>query len=108
MVTVRGWKVWYDDLSTYSSNTGLFALAPDDGMAEMYVYLLDNGKKRRQEYNGHDFYFHDDDGLFGSNNDTLEVNQKRYPNCTFKRGKWMHPARFQAIRLTAHDDMEFA
>ncbi len=108
MVEIRGWKIWFEDHSTYSSNTGMFAAAPADGVAEMYVYLLDNGKKRRQQYNGHDYYFSDDAGLFGSNNDTLEVNKKRYPACAFKRGMWMHPARFEAISLGAAVDMEFA
>ena len=108
MVMIRGWKLWYENHTDYSSNTGLFSAAPHDGVAVMYVYLLDNNKKRRQEYNGHDYYFSNGNGLFGSNNDSLEVNTKRYPHCSFKRGKWMHPAVFQAISLFARDDMEFA
>jgi len=106
MVEIRGWKIWYEDLTTYSSKNGLFADAPDDGFIYMYVYLQDGDKRRRQTHSGVDTYFSDDNGLFGSNNDSLEDNQKRYPNCSFKRGKWVHVARYEAIRLMAGEDGE--
>ena len=103
---VRGWKIWYGDLTVYSSNNGPFKDALDDDVAYMYVYLEDGDRRRRQGHSGQDWYFSDDTGLFGSNNDSKVSNLIRYPDCSFKRGKWMHPARYEAIRLMARDDGE--
>ena len=106
MIKVRGWKIWYEDLTTYSSNNGLFAVAPDDGIIYMYVYIQDGDRRRRVNHAGVDNYFGDDKGMFGSNNDPRASNLIRYPDCSFKRGKWVHPARYEAIRLMAADDGE--
>ena len=103
---IRGFKIWYENGIIYSSNDGAFSKAPDDGVALMYVYINDCGKHRRHQHIGLDWYFSNDHELYGSNSDPIEDNRRRYPDCSFKRGKWMDYTHLEDIRFLADGDEE--
>jgi hypothetical protein len=89
MSKVVGWKAWYADGKKYNSD---WSALPDDGVIHVAVFLSDKdrfGNYVKRIETGHDWYFSDGDQLFGGNSDSLEENQRRYPHCSFKRGKWV-------------------
>ena len=112
---VKSFKIWYKGGKKWSSvSDGRWDFAPDDGVIGIMVYFEDHvppgqGKERnsRQYYSGGDIYFSDGDQLFGYNRDDMLVNEKRYPQCTFKRGVWVSVEEYHEVNQMASDDKEF-
>ncbi len=107
-----GWKLWYHNAAPrveFSSKDGSFADAPADGVVEMAAYFRNSekpnvGQITRTFFGAKDWYFHNGFELFGSNDEPLEDNKRRYPNCTFKRGIWVSNAEMELIYRAALDD----
>lgn len=62
--TVKGWKLFYKDGSTYSSNDGAWADAPINGVQVLVVYENGTdgmGRNMRIIHSGKDFYYKDGD-----------------------------------------------
>lgn len=112
MARIIGWKVFYDDESVYSSRMGTWLDAPNDGVLKVLLFedtTDGQGRPTRVIHHGQDLYFSDGDQLFGSNNDTLDVNLERYPRLVredFKLGRWTTGEIHERVRLVVIDDYE--
>jgi hypothetical protein len=85
-MNVIRWRVWYVGGDTYDGSTfDAWQQLPGDGVLTIMLWFEDGTRRVEQ---GNDFYFATPDGVFGHNDDQLEVNEKRYPDALFKRGKW--------------------
>jgi len=107
-VKAIGWRLWYVGGATFDHRSGDWADAPDDGVLEMMVYYDEkDGQGRPKRLGGSgDFFFSDGAQLFGCNDDTLEENQRRYPQACFKRGKWAEADEYHATHKRASEDYE--
>ena len=87
VLSVVGWRVWYDD-EVYDSRYHTWEEIPTDGVQVMYVYKSDG---RRMHMAGYSSYFKLDGPngeVYGSNMDEPDVTAERYPGAWIKRGKW--------------------
>jgi len=101
ILTVAGWKAYYESGKVYSSKDIKWADLPADGMLGYIVFYNethDGVRPYRMIHHGTDYYFSDDKELFASNNDTLADNQSRYPDCSFKRGKWVSALEIETVQ----------
>lgn len=106
---VVGWKAYYADGSIYRSDRAAWDRIPDDGLVAVSVFESDKdrfGRNIKVIRNGSDWYFSDGDQLIGSNSDPLNENAKRYPQCSFKRGKWVSLELYGEILKRAREDFE--
>ena len=84
-VTVIGWRAWYDrGTGPFDSTNHKWEDIPDDGIQVLVLYRSDGG---RRMISGCDYYFKAGN-VYGSNNDSLEVLEQRYPGVVAKRGRW--------------------
>jgi hypothetical protein len=103
------WKIYYSDGVVVSPDT-TWEDCPDDDIQAVIVYYdkpyeLDGILyHRRNILQGFDYYFSDGSEIF-CNNDTLEVNQRRYPGYHFKRGKWIANERFDELHKQVMGDL---
>ena len=105
MTKIIGWKIWYSN-NTFDSTQGNWKECSDEDIQFIMVYYDkkdEQNKPYRFAVHGFDWYFYDEQ-IFGGNNDTLEENKIRYPNCYFKRGKWIDVDTFDKISKDAFDD----
>lgn len=106
---VIGWKAYYADGNVYNSKDSKWGDIPDDGLVALLLFQSDVdrfGRPIRVIRNGSDWYFSDGDQLFGSNSDPDYINQYRYPQCQFKRGKWVPLDKYNELLATVRDDYE--
>lgn len=108
MTAVDSWRIWYTSDRQYNSVGDDWQDLPDDGVLALVIYYdeysADGEVQHRFVHDGEDWYFHEPGtDFFGSNQDTLEENQRRYPNCIFKRGKWVPRAEYKRVRQQAID-----
>jgi len=104
-----GWKLWYAGGITYCSKEGLFKDAPHDRVLEMGAYYRNTqepnlGQITRTLFGGLSCYFHDDMLLFGSNDNSVDENQIRYPTCSIKRGIWVSREEMEELAETVRLD----
>lgn len=62
-MNVIGWKIFYDDYSTYSSKDGPWEKAPTDGVL-FVIEFFDNGTK--DIHQGNDYYILEDDTIYAT------------------------------------------
>lgn len=94
-----GWKAWYTGGRKFDSSRTAWADLPDDGALAIVIYFDERSADRlpqRRIMTGSDYYFRDGD-IYGQNNETAEDNRRRYPNASFKRGKWTTDDEMQRI-----------
>lgn len=105
-----GFKIRYDDGTLWwqgqKRQDGSWDSAPPDGVLSVVVYHEKDGKIVRFTHDGHEWYFWDSTGLIGSNSDSIEENKKRYPDCIFKRGRWIDTVEMHRIQAEAADDRD--
>lgn len=98
----RGWKLFYGDGRTFSSNDGTWDEAPDQNVQLVMVYEMKTsamGRPTRRIYSGCDYYFKDGDE-FGQSFDDIKNTRG-----VVKNGKWMPTeAEFDAIMNIAMKD----
>lgn len=83
---VVGWRAWYVGRRVFDSDATEWTGLPDDGVL---IVILRFANGHRQIMSGDDWYFHDAGAdVWGHNSDPLEDNAARYPNASFKRGRW--------------------
>ena len=100
-VTVRLWRIWYGNGTTFDSNDGTWEEAPSDNVQVVILYEDWNdlqGRPRRFVMSGSDYYFKDED-LFGHSFDDETKTRG-----TVKRGKWLTDEAYEAIRLKAMEE----
>lgn len=112
---VERWVAWYTEERVFYSKNISWEDLPGDGVLFIMLYLdtynlnskqypmtvyIGKGIQLRREMSGFDWYFKQGD-LYGSNNDSLEENQIRYPTAIFKRGKWTTDEKFKQIEAKA-------
>ena len=107
-MTVTGWRAYYDDGREYDSESDAWVDIPDDGLLILVLFLDrwsgEGTVQHRTTLDGEDWYFHEPGtNLFGANSDPREMNERRYPNCVFKRGKWAEDDTFYATKDRAYD-----
>lgn len=106
-MNVAGWRAWFTKDRTFTSHTHPWGELPRDGLLYLTLYYDewagDNETVRYTDnHSGNDWYFHrPGSDFFGSNCDPLSENWLRYPDCVFKRGKWVAKAELDRIRETA-------
>lgn len=103
---VVGWKIWYTGGRIFTNKDGKFCAAPKDDVLMMMVYYEKKdgmGRPTRIAHSGSDWYF-SDGRIFGSNNDSLEENNRRYPNSCFKKGKWSTSEEMDRVNKIAIED----
>jgi hypothetical protein len=98
-MTVARWRVWYVGGGTYDGETfNDWCSIPDDGVLTVMLWF-DDGTRRVEQ--GNDFYFATPDGVFGHNDDPLEINEQRYPDASFKRGMWTTDEEMERVAAEA-------
>lgn len=100
------WRAWFVGDSVISSADMDPDDLPRDRLLGVVEYLPFDTPKRYQ-HTGENWYFwwQSPDGLvIGSNSDSLEENQRRYPGAVFVRGKWTSHQEMQRVR----DEMQAA
>lgn len=100
-VTVRLWRIWYGDGSTFDSKAGLWEAAPSENVQVVMLYENRNdrqGRPCRFVMSGKDYYFKDGD-LFG-----VSFDDESKTRGIVKRGKWMTDEAFETIRVRAFED----
>ena len=114
---ILGWRAWVDTpegVVNYDSKDDKWEDMPDDGVIFIMLYK-DDGDGLEENLNGHrythregmcgiDFYFkapHHSGTTYGSNNDTKEEIESRYPGAIVKRGKWVPASVFDKIQMEA-------
>ena len=104
---VRGWRIYYEDETTWDSRRGSWVGAPDDGVTHVIVFFEDRdgeGRPTRLVMAGNNSYFSDGAQLFGCNQSTKEHNRGRYPKAEVKLGKWVSHDLWDVIDRTARAD----
>lgn len=97
---VEGWRIWYTDGRVFSSDSVNWGDLPADGVLVVIVYY-DEGD--RKHFDHCEWYFHEPGTeLFGTT-DNLEEAYLRYPDASFKRGRWTDLETFQTVRRAAWD-----
>tara|TARA_Y100000310_G_scaffold341620_1_gene441376 strand:- start:4596 stop:4961 length:366 start_codon:yes stop_codon:yes gene_type:complete len=103
---VFNWVIWYNDWTHFSDEKGTWNQAPDDNVAGVMLYLNEvqpgTNKPFRRYMSGDDWYFSDGELVFAHNKDSLEANERRYPEFSFKRGKWTDDENYHAINEFAY------
>lgn len=98
----RGWKFFYGDGSTFSSNDGTMKEAPDQDVQVFMVYeKKTDGQNRptRIVFSGCDYYFKDGNKFGQSFDDVSKVRG------VVKHGRWMKTeAKFNKIMAVAMKD----
>jgi len=106
------WKIWYTDNRVFNSKDYKWEDLPDDGVLIWMIYHDEKdgqGRHYRTIVNGYDWHFCDNKGLYAYNNETLESNKRRYPDCSpksFKRGIWVTNEEFNRVRNIAMEDYD--
>lgn len=107
---VDGWIAYYTEDRRFTSEDTDWVDLPDDGVLHVQIFLdayagADNSIQYSTILSGDDWYFHvPGTDLYGSNDDTPEEIEERYPGAVCKRGKWTDPATFKAVRERAEND----
>lgn len=101
------WRAW-TKVGVVDSGSHRWEDLPDDGVYfVMTYYRNERGAIMRRQVSGDDWFFlwrqPGKADLIGSNRDSPEENQRRYPGCILKRGKWVDDLTFQAIVREACD-----
>jgi hypothetical protein len=96
-----GIRTWYVGGAVYDSHTTPVADFPRDGVLVVIVYFDQEyapGLPYRQVMHGDDTYFYNPvTGVFGHNNDSIELTIQRYGIETIAcRGMWDTPENYQA------------
>ena len=98
----RGWKLFYGNSKTFSSNNGTWENAPDQDVQILMVYEKKTDKQGRPTrivFSGCDFYFKDGNSFGQSFDDISKVRG------VVKHGKWMNTeAEFDDIMAVAMED----
>lgn len=98
----RGWKLFYGNGKTFSSNDGTWADAPDQDVQVLLVYekkIDRQNRPTRIAFSGCDFYFKDGDSFGQSFDDVSKVRG------VVKRGKWASTeVEFDKIMAVAMED----
>lgn len=82
-MTILGWKIFYDDGTTFSSRQGTFAEAPDTNVLTIVGYqMLDEPKTNITIY-GRNYYSFDGERFYKTD-DTREIPA----GLPIKYGKW--------------------
>ena len=90
------WRAYYTDDRVFESTVHTWRDLPDDGV--LAIAIVRDGTVGRRVMAGYDLYFHTPGtDLFGGNNDTLEANERRYPDAIFKRGQWVGDGEWQSV-----------
>lgn len=100
-ITVRLWRIWYGDGSTFDSKAGLWEIAPNDNVQVVMLYENWNdsmGRPRRFMMDGSDYYFKDGDTFGQSFDDETKTRG------SVKFGKWLTDEAYETIRLRAFED----
>lgn len=115
---ILGWAAWFDTSSgveVFSSKDTAWEDLPDDGVIYIMLYK-DEGDGQEANLNadrythregmcGIDQYFmaphHSGFPVYGSNNDTKEEIESRYPGAIIKRGKWVPAEVFRRVDMEA-------
>jgi len=113
--TVVGWKIWYDDGSKYSSKDIDWADLPVDGVQYLMLYEStfdhhDPPQRTRMSHSGQDHYFRQETEhgvVYGSNNDSKEQNEERYPGAVVLKGRWADSDFYENIIVEAMADYDF-
>lgn len=98
MSKLIGWKIYYDDDSTFSSLDGEWSRAPSDGIQVLVEYYEDGSKKIHIE---REYYILDDGKAFGTNNINPWLRKKR----EVKFGRWSSDDRFKQLVQKAKSDV---
>lgn len=105
--TVDGWRAYYTDDRQYDSVTDTWTTLPDDGLLVVVVYFDaysgDGDVQHTFIHDGADWYGYDGAELFVSNQQSIAVNRRRYPDCTFKQGQWTTRSEYRAVKARAID-----
>lgn len=96
----RGWKLFYGNGTTFSSNDGSWDKAPKKDVQILMVYEINSDSRdrpTRRVYSGCDFYFKDGDNFGQSNDIKLVIGD-------FKYGGWMNEDTFNKLMSVAMED----
>lgn len=92
---VIAWKVWYVGGASYCSTGYAWEDLPNDGVLGVKVFFDEHsagGVQLSRVMSGRDWFWRspalDGKDIYGCNDDELEENKVRYPNGSWKRGKW--------------------
>lgn len=99
--TLKGWKIWYGDGSTFTSRHGTWADAPIQDIQIVMLYFDKRdvmGNSLRSVFSGFDYYFKDGDNISAAMTPSETSGEIKY-------GKEMAvEAEFEKIRLIAMKD----
>lgn len=105
---IQCFKLWYDDGTVWDGCVdGSWTEAPTDGLIQMMIYYDGRDAQNRAlrlALSGDDIYLYDGKELIGSNRDTLEENQTRYPKADFIRGMWTTNEKYLQMHRGAFAD----
>ncbi len=102
---VQGYRAWYTEDRTFDSESTAWDDLPSDGCLFVMLYFDENapsGMPLRRAMSGSDWYFREGE-VYGHNCDSLEENQARYPNGSFKRGQWTDDEEMTRVNNLAHE-----
>lgn len=90
------WKLYYDDLTTFSSEDGIWEAAPTDGVLFLNRWDADG----TIETISHDFYFNHDGVMQGTEHLGPLLRKLGF----IKFGRWANTERLEAVRTMANKD----
>ena len=90
MAKLIGWKVYYDNESTFSSLEGSWGDAPCNGIQVLVEFYEDGTKKLHVE---RDYYILDDGKAYGTNNIHPYLDKQK----VIKFGRWSSDDKFKAL-----------
>lgn len=97
MQAVKGWRIWYDDETTFSSEDGSPEDAPVDGVLIIIEYF-DDGTKRITQ--GMDYLYWNGEGWQGGNQADLDRWLRRdFPRV--KLGRWTTDTIYRQVESEA-------
>lgn len=99
--TVRLWRIYYGDGSTFDSNDGTWEEAPSENVQIVSLYEATSdaqGRPTRYVFSGSDYYFKDGDMFGDSFNDRTKVKG------SVKYGLYLSDEDFDLIRISAFKD----
>lgn len=99
-IRLLGWKIWYGDGSTASSDKDKWENVPNENVQVVSFLVKKPARTRRYNYRGKDYYGFSNKMIYKSN----DIQELKTKNCLIKQGKYLDPVQFRTILSKAESD----